>query len=121
MPSFDCNHTIKLTIWNVPAGTYKLDFSQYESFPEVVSIIVKDNFTKTEVDVRKTPSYEFAVTSDVNSYGNNRFTVNFSAASINTEFKQVPLIFAREMMHSLPSSVLLLLLNTTSCCRMEQR
>ena len=52
MPSFDCNHTIKLTVWNAPAGTYKLDFSQYESFNEAVSIIVKDNFTKTEVDVR---------------------------------------------------------------------
>ncbi|HMG94169.1 MAG TPA: T9SS type A sorting domain-containing protein [Chryseolinea sp.] len=86
MPSFDCNHTIKLSFWNVPAGTYKLDFSQYESFPEAVSIILKDNFTKTEVDVRNTPSYEFTVTSDANSLGNNRFTVNFSAASINTEF-----------------------------------
>jgi hypothetical protein len=86
MPSFDCNHTIKLTVWNAPAGTYKLDFSQYESFPEAVAIIVKDNFTKTEFDVRKTPSYEFTVTSDANSYGNNRFTVDFSALSINTEF-----------------------------------
>lgn len=86
MPSFDCEHSIKISIWNVPAGTYKLDFSQFESFPTALSIILKDNFTQTQVDVHTTPSYEFAVTADVNSYGNNRFTINLSAAAINPQF-----------------------------------
>ena len=69
----------------------------------------------------QTPSYEFVVTSDANSYGNNRFIVNFSAASINTEFTAS----ATDICEGSDGQLTILgtssAVKYTSCCRMEQR
>lgn len=85
MPRFDCDYEIKLAVEDVLAGNYKLNFSQFESFPEEISIVVKDNFTKTEFDIRKVISYAFSVTADTKSYGSERFSVAFSVLTINAE------------------------------------
>lgn len=83
---FACSGEIKLDISNVPAGNYALEFSEFESFGDAVSISLVDNFMGTVTDVRTNTLYNFQVTSDVNSYGNNRFKVQFAAPEIQTDY-----------------------------------
>lgn len=86
LPAFSCNSTVKLNVANAAAGSYTLDFSDYESFPASVNIMLTDNFTNNTVNVRETKSYSFAVTSKQESYGSNRFAVTFSYPAVSSAF-----------------------------------
>jgi hypothetical protein len=57
-----------------------LDFSNLESFPATVMILLTDDFTrpKTEVDLRQKSVYPFEVTHDSLSFGSTRFQLTFT-------------------------------------------
>jgi hypothetical protein len=86
MPSLTCNVTIKLDVQNTKAGSYRLDFSEFDTFANDVSIILTDAFTGNTIDVRKKSSYAFSVTTKTESYGANRFSVTFKNAPLKADF-----------------------------------
>ncbi|HEY9044961.1 MAG TPA: T9SS type A sorting domain-containing protein, partial [Ohtaekwangia sp.] len=86
LPLFSCNSTVKLNIANADAGSYTLDFSDYESFPAAVQITLVDNFTNSTINIRDKKSYSFAVTAKQESYGSNRFAVTFSYPTVSSSF-----------------------------------
>lgn len=83
MSSLNCNTVIPLKLNNVAAGNYKIDFSQYESFPESIQIMLSDNFAGSSHNIRN-GSYSFAVTSALTSYGAERFKISFSTTSLDS-------------------------------------
>ena len=80
LPVFNCATTVSLDISDVPKGSYELNFSNLESFPEDVGIFLSDNLAVLgmPIDVRQQPKYIFQVTDQSNSYGSGRFEVIFS-------------------------------------------
>lgn len=82
---FNCSGEVNLDISNVTPGNYLFEFSEFESFGEAVSISLIDNFTGTVKDVRTGP-YNFQVTTALQSYGSNRFKVQFAAPEIQSDF-----------------------------------
>jgi hypothetical protein len=49
--------------------------TEIAAVPQIYEVWLMDAFTKDSVDMRKTPSYTFDLTTDTNSYGVNRFKV----------------------------------------------
>lgn len=86
LPSFNCNKIVRLDVSNAPAATYSLQFSEYASFSENVTITLHDNFTNTNFDARSGGSYSFLVTSNAASSGSNRFELIFEAAPASSNF-----------------------------------
>jgi hypothetical protein len=56
-----------------PSGNYKFNFSEMESFTSSESFLLKDNFTGVTIDLMTSPTYDFEVSSNPNSYGDLRF------------------------------------------------
>ncbi len=83
LPSFDCSTIIPLTIENVMPGNYKFDFSEYESFPDAITITLSDRFLNSTYNIRS-GSYNFSITSALASYGSERFKISFSSPQLNT-------------------------------------
>jgi fibronectin type 3 domain-containing protein/predicted esterase len=80
-----CSKTIKLNIQGVSAGSYAVIFDDVESLIGVGTVSLHDNFTNTDFDVTEGAQYNFAITSNVNSYGKNRFLLNLSRPAIHTD------------------------------------
>ena len=77
-PMQSCLAVIKMDVSNVTAGSFTLDFSDFDSFINPgTKISLFDSFVKQTVDVRQTNSYSFQVTTDTASYGSNRFSLTF--------------------------------------------
>jgi hypothetical protein len=57
----------------VPAGTYTLEFSDFETFTTEHSYTLVDKFTNSTVDVKANREYVFEVTANPSSFGDNRF------------------------------------------------
>ena len=64
--------TVKLDVYSKAIKTYLLRFSDFQNF-SATSIILRDKFLDTTLDIRNTPNYRFNTTADTNSYGKNRF------------------------------------------------
>lgn len=75
---FQCNEPNMLNITNAAAGTYRLEFSEIETFNGEVLITLTDNFLNTVSDVTSTAQYNFDITSNPLSFGSNRFTISFA-------------------------------------------
>jgi hypothetical protein len=80
-----CAKNIKLNIQNVSSGSYTLIFNDVEDLIGVGKTLLHDNFTNTDFDVTEDAQYNFSVTSNVNSYGENRFTLTLSRPALNTD------------------------------------
>jgi hypothetical protein len=85
LPSLNCNTAIPLSVTDVTAGSYSFDFTEYQSFPDGISIILSDNFLGKTHNIRN-GSYSFAVTSALASYGAERFKLSFSSLALNPTF-----------------------------------
>lgn len=81
LPALSCQNTIKLDVSNIEEGHYRLDFSELESFTKGIALSLTDKFTNAQVSIKELRSYEFDVTSDVHSYGSERFYISISPAS----------------------------------------
>ena len=55
------------------AGNYTLQMTELEGIAPVYEVWLIDKYGKDSVDMRKNPSYSFAISTDTNSYGKNRF------------------------------------------------
>ena len=82
LPSLNCNTAIPLSVNDVAAGTYTFDFTEYQSFPDGISITLSDNFLDKTHNIRN-GSYNFSVTSALASYGTERFKISFSSLALN--------------------------------------
>ncbi|HQQ96812.1 MAG TPA: T9SS type A sorting domain-containing protein [Cyclobacteriaceae bacterium] len=79
--SQDCYSSIKLDVSNVPAGSYSLNFSDFETFTNsLTKIFLQDAFTGQSIDVRLSTSYAFQVTSNTASFGSDRFSIKVGEA-----------------------------------------
>lgn len=86
LPPLECKSTVNLSVENVSVGTYRLNFSEYESFSNDIAIALKDNFSDSTINIKDGKGYQFSVTSNPNSYGSDRFRITFSYPEISTEF-----------------------------------
>jgi hypothetical protein len=77
-PWFECATSIPLNITNIQDGAYTLDFRQLNSFTKVVDIVLIDKFNNTSTAVTEGFEYEFNVTPEAASKGNERFLLQFS-------------------------------------------
>jgi hypothetical protein len=74
------NDTVALKIVNSVAGSYKLNFSEFDNFTEASQIILIDEYAGTQTNVKSNPVYSFSITSDAASQGNNRFKIVFKGS-----------------------------------------
>lgn len=72
-----CSKSVNISISNVEPGNYSLEFSDLESFEVPMSITLIDNFTSTEQNLLSSDIYGFEVTENSDSYGDNRFVLEF--------------------------------------------
>ena len=73
--------TAQLGVSSVATGAFRLVFSDYAGIDSSKSITLVDNFLGTTQDVRTNQVYDFNVTSNTASQGNNRFVVVFGAGT----------------------------------------
>lgn len=82
----DCKSEIKLNVENATAGSYRLDFSEYESFSDITELTLADNFTGSSFDIRSDADYNFSVTSNPASFGSGRFKITFALPQLSSDF-----------------------------------
>jgi len=87
MPYINCTKSLKLNVADVSEGAYQLAFSDMNTFNLPYDVTLVDNFLNETFDVTDGKVYTFEVTSDSDSYGVNRFSLNFDAqpANLNAE------------------------------------
>jgi hypothetical protein len=87
MPESFCASAVKIDVADVPAGSYQLSFSRFDSFDPATTILLTDRYTtpNTTVDVRLQPAYPFQVTTDTLSKGINRFHLSFGLPRLPSE------------------------------------
>lgn len=73
LPSLQKVQTTPLKVGASAYGTYTLNATQITGIPMLYDIWLMDAFTKDSVDMRKTKSYTFDITTDTLSYGAYRF------------------------------------------------
>ncbi|TAE16044.1 MAG: T9SS C-terminal target domain-containing protein [Bacteroidetes bacterium] len=84
------NDTVQLNVFSNAAGNYKLLFSDMTSFTAAGEVVLRDKFLNQNQNVKITPDYSFAVTTDPASVGANRFDLVFrSAATLPVNFSLV--------------------------------
>ncbi len=66
---------------NATNGNYTLDFSNLHTINNEYNIFLHDGFTNSIQDLRANAAYNFDITSNANSKGNNRFKIVFSEAN----------------------------------------
>ena len=77
LPSNYATNTFRLAVSSTSAGAFNLLFSNYDGLWAAQSIILKDKYLAFNQDIRSNPIYNFNITSDTSTYGNNRFEVVF--------------------------------------------
>lgn len=82
LPMLECSKLLSLNITDVSAGTYQLDFTEFESFVTPVNIILMDKKTGENIDVKTTTTYEFQVTAEESTY-KDRFELNIINTTID--------------------------------------
>jgi predicted esterase len=80
-----CSKSVKLNIQNVSQGSYALIFDEVKSLVGVDKISLHDNFTSTDFNVTDGAVYNFSITSNINSYGNNRFSLKLTRPEVDTD------------------------------------
>jgi len=79
-----CSKTIKLNLQNTTAGSYTLVFNEVESLVGVGKIMLHDNFTAADFEVTDGAEYNFAISSNKNSFGTDRLSLTFSRPTLNS-------------------------------------
>ena len=70
--------TVKLGVSSTTNGTFRLAFSDYAGLDSNSTITLRDQFLGTNIDVRSNTIYDFNITADSLSKGNNRFELVFA-------------------------------------------
>ena len=82
-----CKAEVKLSVEYSAVGSYKLNFSEYESFSDIIEITLEDTFSNSRVDVRSGGSYDFSVSSNPASYSSGRFKITFALPQLSSDFQ----------------------------------
>lgn len=87
--------TINVSVWsydstNISTKHHKISFSEFESIDLSINLYLLDNYLNVVTNIRSTNEYDFMITTDVNSYGNDRFKIilNNTNTSLPTTFKK---------------------------------
>ncbi len=81
--TFGCSKTFRLGITDlnssginaVPAGSYRFNFSEFETFNDRYNFSLVDNVTRTIVVIRDNAEYSFDITADPATFGDSRFEI----------------------------------------------
>ena len=87
LPMIACSRVVKLNMTNVNEGAYQLKFEGLFSFETAFEFTLIDNYLNTSTKLNESYIYDFAVTADAASFGDTRFEVELSAASIDSSVK----------------------------------
>ncbi len=82
LPLQTCSKSVNLKIEDAPAGNYTLLIEDLVSFTTSVDVVLKDAFTSTTSPISEGSIYDFQITSDPNSYGENRFTIEITTQPV---------------------------------------
>lgn len=85
LSDFGCSNQFDLYLTDVDEGTYTFEFDKIESFSDEFEIKLIDNFTDSEFLLEEGFNYQFEVTSDIASYGADRFDITFNASEPDLE------------------------------------
>ncbi len=77
-PTIETVDTIALSVMSYLTGKFSLKFTEIESFAGMTQMVLVDKYLNKMINIDKTIVYNFDVTSDPNSIGNNRFVILFS-------------------------------------------
>ena len=78
-----CSKTVPIRIDNATAGSYVLQILSPETLFGTGSMLLKDKFLNSEIQVDDETSYSFAITADAASY-RDRFELTFSRPELST-------------------------------------
>lgn len=78
-----CSKTVPIRIDNATAGSYVLQILSPETLFGTGSMVLKDKFLNSEIQVDDETSYSFAITADAASY-RDRFELTFSRPELST-------------------------------------
>ena len=76
--------TAQLGVSNMQKGAYRLSFSEYEAMATEYTILLRDKYLGVAQDVAATADYNFNITADTGSMGNNRFELVFAKKGTTT-------------------------------------
>ncbi len=71
------NDSIPFVVSSTANGTYRLSFADYQDLDSNMAIELRDNYLGTQQNVRSNTTYDFSITADSLSKGNNRFVLLF--------------------------------------------
>ena len=74
--------TVQLGINSTSSGIYSLTFSNFDGLTKASRILLRDKFLSINQDIRLNPVYNFNITTDTLSQGNNRFEIVFYNSGI---------------------------------------
>ncbi len=80
LPRSICTSSIKLNITNIEPGAYSINFEGLETFKNLNHVTLIDKFLNVTRIIESGNGYTFEVTSDIKSYGSERFQLVFDFA-----------------------------------------
>lgn len=110
--------TMRLAVWSfdtssVSVATHRLTFTRVDEIKPSIHIYLRDKYLNTLNDIRQVANYEFQITNDANSYGNNRFEIIISdrlLTNVNhtkhNDIKVFPNPFKEELYIQMPNDAI---------------
>ncbi len=84
MPPIKKSTLVKLSVEDVVQGSHTLEFTQLETLALGYKIFLIDKFTAKETEVLNGFKYNFAVTTDTKTFGNDRFSLRIDVSNLTT-------------------------------------
>jgi hypothetical protein len=84
MPPITKSTLIKLSVEDVVPGSHTLEFTQLETLALGYKIFLIDKFTAKETEVLNGFKYNFSVTDDTKTFGNDRFSLRIDVSNLTT-------------------------------------
>lgn len=83
-----CSELLAINIADVASGNYSIEFLQLESLVSDFQLLLVDNYTGTEIDIRNNPIYNFSVDdSDPDTFGKGRLSLKFETDIIKRDLQ----------------------------------
>ncbi len=101
IPFNGANDTSKLAVWSfdttsVSVAKHSLRFERMESIKPAINLYLRDKFINKMIDLRQESFYEFEISNNSNSYGNNRFEIILSTellTNVSNESKRKIMVY----------------------------
>jgi hypothetical protein len=101
MPHLTKSTVVKLSMEDVVPGNHTLEFTQLETLSLGYKIVLIDKFASKEVEVVNGLKYNFAVSSDAKTFGNDRFSLRIDVSNLTTAIEDE----ANELVQVYPNPV----------------